>query len=773
MTKRRVAKKQRINVTAQTPSKQEQHASIESQLKAIGGRSTEDARIEQQQVMDASEVTRHEAAIAILRIQLLMAQQNEPLELELLQDFYQDAFGESLKHNSLGYESLESFVQAIPFVHMHFYGRNLWLLTVSPLIVPSLSSSRTLPDQKQESEPNLISEDTNYNKNTLFEMDMNRSSDVRNRLDSQERSESLCASNERDTLTGTRTSNVESAEESLFVLDYQGSTKGRIGNEDDGESLDETRLPEQDPSNAMVALEYKQDGNKQAQVTLDEVQKRIYLLVSRHSPLDIKGLKLLYRDSFHEPLDNESLGFQQLKLLVESVPSIKIIRVRDSIELSLEEIVREDPSQYYGTSQDSQVREHRATQTTQLETDVLNTTQDGGSEVGRKSVDVSGSVFASGSLFSSSHVRIKQEETNDVENEIHDGESTAFGAEKRQDASDEQPQQMTKKEARRRIQMLVSHNVPIDMSRLPKLYESRFNETLDYKSLGYGKFKRLVLTAIAPIGMQFRGNNMIVQSASTLVSGPQPTLSTSTGSYKTVDDTLLALDSPSLPPSDPCSYYGPQPVLSDSISDKKAINTSVPGATMPSYSSAIKDEAEVPLELDSSGDSKSETSLSPYDREVSRLEALVATHESNQMMPLELTKVPEMYKTIFGGERLYVRGLGFSSLEQFAENVPSLVLCYCTLNSRRTITVHTKSSSSDTMPEGRHVPSSKSTATHVPTKKKQKKKKQKKKSAFRCLVCGHLNKKWKKCRRHMKKCCPERLKEERVVQNCIVLGPVD
>jgi len=59
--------------------------------------------------------------------------------------------------------------------------------------------------------------------------------------------------------------------------------------------------------------------------------------------------------------------------------------------------------------------------------------------------------------------------------------------------------------------------------------------------------------------------------------------------------------------------------------------------------------------------------LSPFDLEVSRLKQLVFKYE-----PLLVSKVQTMYRSEYGNERLHVRGLGFASVEDFVNLIPSI-----------------------------------------------------------------------------------------------------
>jgi len=80
--------------------------------------------------------------------------------------------------------------------------------------------------------------------------------------------------------------------------------------------------------------------------------------------------------------------------------------------------------------------------------------------------------------------------------------------------------------------------------------------------------------------------------------------------------------------------------------------------------------------------------LSPYDREVARLKHLIAKYQ-----PLVSTKIPELYKNEFQ-ERLYVRGLGFSSLDEFVDLVSFIKVSFARNKHDRVLSIRNEALSS-------------------------------------------------------------------------------
>jgi hypothetical protein len=303
-----------------------------------------------------------EAQVAV-RLQLLVAR-HAPLDLSVISSLYRNSFGERLDVKTLGYGKLSSFVASIG-IHLTKSG-NYWLLSQSTTYPTSetagneVSVTNVTRRRDEIDGSGLVSKDSdaldsdsvsgNGTHDNACSQDVEGDStlalDNATAKDNEPAFEGIAGTDDQQVETediaitlhiddhsvppGARVTESGSDVESLFILDYTGAQENKVDDSEDG-LVDATAVNgtglhhSNEPKESSVESplpSVSHERNRHS--TSSEIQRRVQDLVARHSPLDVCDLSQLYQDSYGQVLNYKSLGYGKLKSFLLSVPHITI-----------------------------------------------------------------------------------------------------------------------------------------------------------------------------------------------------------------------------------------------------------------------------------------------------------------------------------------------------------------------------------------------------------------------------------------------------------------
>jgi len=190
---------------------------------------------------------------------------------------------------------------------------------------------------------------------------------------------------------------------------------------------------------------------------LKKVQSRVALLVGRHSqPLNACTLPGLYEKVFREKLDFKGLGYTKMRRFLETIPSIELQFATKGPPLFL--MLRENCTVADTLEMSPERHNDNGDSTSIAPSTIISENKPRGVDGNSCQVDSRGQHMAGPKPTRPQAVAAKRELIIE------------------------------------RIELLVGRHSPLDSGRLPLLYKEEFNESLDYKALGYDKMKPLLET---------------------------------------------------------------------------------------------------------------------------------------------------------------------------------------------------------------------------------------------------------------------------------------